>query len=209
MSLFWIAQITCKDEQGKWIHSDPSLSNQCTWSSPKYQRSPGRDLELFLELRSWKRTGSCSTAAASSGEVPFVGCWRARGDMQWETQCSQCAQPLPQNSSGRSADCQMELGGSSGELQCKYPCDKSSKNARLTWADCLSLPHSPIWKDSLDDFFQRPCSLSTFQRESCYLHILIIWDIFILRITIVEYINIKEETKEASIYLCIYIFLVI
>lgn len=43
---------------------DPSLSNQCTWSSLNYQRSPA---------------GSCSTAAAaSSGEVPFFGCQRDR-----------------------------------------------------------------------------------------------------------------------------------
>lgn len=183
MSLFWIAQITCKGEQGKWIHSGnqilPSVINapgvpqntrdllekiwNCSWNW-----DPGRELEAVLHL------------------LPPLQKFLLLVAGQQEVTCSentQRAQPVPQNSSGRSADCQMELGGSSGELQCKYACDKSSIKARLTWADCLSLPHSPIWKDSLDDFFQRPCSLSAFQREICFLHILIIWDIFILRIT--------------------------
>lgn len=146
------------------LHKLPAKVNKVNGCTQETRSFPQYSMHLEFpelpEISSWKLFYSCCCLLWRSSF-----CWlpkRPRGDTQWESQWYECAKSVSLCLKARVKGGQIvkwNWGGSSGELQCKYPGDRSNRKTGLIRADCLSLPHRPIWKDILDNLFQRLCSL--------------------------------------------------
>lgn len=171
MPLFWITQITqitCKGKQSKWIHS----GNEILPLIINAPRAPRVTRDLLLEtilqllllplekLLLFIAKGTKKWHAVRKSLIPV---WTA---------------PAPQTRVDRVQIVKWIWGEAVGN--CSTDTLVKVQYKPQIAVGCVSLPYSPIWKDSLDNLFQRPCSLSIFQRENCYLCIFITWDILCL-----------------------------